>query len=163
MNELAAALGIEQLKRMEGFLQIRKRNYNRLAEALRGVQGITTLQSKGNELRMNSNITNYEYADGEYQSSYYCLSVLLDEPLTPKRFEIVQYLKEHGVGTSVYYPKPVPLMQYYKEKYGYRTEDFPIAHAISERSISLPVGPHLNEGDIEYIATTVKEAIAITS
>ena len=84
----------------------------------------------------------------------------MDDALICKRFEIVGHLNGRGVGTSVYYPRPVPLMQYYKEKYGYREEDFPVAHSISERSISLPVAPYLNEKDMEYIAASVKEALA---
>ena len=143
MNEIAAALGIAQLKRVEGFLRARKNNYMRLAELLSKVDGIALLKS----------------SHDEYESSYYCLSVILGDTLASKRFEMVNYLKERGVGTSVYYPKPVPFMDYYRRKYGYSEGSFPVASWISNSSIALPVGPHLNEGDMEYIAKTVREGM----
>lgn len=144
MNELAAALGIEQLKRMNDFLAQRKRNYETLAGALADMPGITLLQSSH---------------DG-FESSYYCLSIVLDDALAQKRFEIVKELNARGVGTSVYYPKPVPLLTYYKEKYGYREGDFPVASWISDQSIALPVGQHLTTDDMEYIASMVKEVLS---
>ena len=96
----------------------------------------------------------------EYLSSYYCLSVLLHGALGTKRYEIVKGLQERGVGTSVYYPRPVPLMTYYREKYGYREGSFPEAERISNTSIALPVGPHLEIDDMEAIAAALKKVIA---
>lgn len=143
MSEISAALGIEQLHRVHGFLAVRKENYEALQTRLEGLEGITLLQS----------------SYGEFQSSYYCLSILLDESLVEKRFEIMAYLKERGVGASIYYPKPVPHMTYYKQKYGFDEGSFPVAKRISDSTISLPVGPHLTVADMETIATTVREAI----
>jgi dTDP-4-amino-4,6-dideoxygalactose transaminase len=71
----------------------------------------------------------------------------------------VQFLNSQGVGTSVYYPKPVPHMTYYKEKYGYTENDFPVAAKISYGSIALPVGPHLGVKDMDYIVKVLKNAI----
>ena len=143
MNEIQAVLGIEQVKRMNGFLKQRKLNYERLYEGLNEIDEITLLQS----------------SHGDYQSSYYCLSMLLDDSLVKKRFEIVDYLKDHGVGTSVYYPHPVPHLTYYKEKYDYGEETYPVAAMISNGSIALPVGPHLGIEDMDYIVQTVKQSI----
>lgn len=143
LNELAAALGIEQLKRMSGFLERRRANYEALAAALRSVEGLTFLRSTG----------------GDCQSSYYCLSALLDERLAARREEIVRHLAEGGVGTSVYYPHAVPHLTYYRQKYGYGAESFPVAAAISRRSIALPVGPHVDPDDMLYIAELLADAI----
>jgi len=60
-------------------------------------------------------------------------------------------LNEAGVGTSVYYPHPVPRLGYYKDKYGYDSARFRQAARISDQSIALPVGPHLDAGDMSYI------------
>ncbi len=92
INEMEAVLGLEQLKRIPNFLQKRRQNYEILSNSLREIAELEQLQS----------------SHGDYQSSYYCLSVLLNEHLTPKRFEIVNALKQRGVGTSVYYPQAVP-------------------------------------------------------
>jgi perosamine synthetase len=143
MNEIQAVIGIEQLKRMDGFLKKREMNYRELEKGLREISEIKLFQS----------------SNGEFKSSYYCLSVVLSEPLRPKRFEIVSYLKGRGVGTSVYYPKPVPHLSYYKDKYGYGEKSFPNAASISYGSIALPVGPHLGSEDVSYIVEAFKNAI----
>jgi dTDP-4-amino-4,6-dideoxygalactose transaminase len=63
------------------------------------------------------------------------------------------------VGTSIYYPRPVPHFTYYRQKYGFSLKSFPIAAKISNNSIALPVGQHLNEEDMNYIVQILKEAI----
>lgn len=143
MNEMEAVLGLEQLKRIPDFLQKRRRNYETLSNHLREIAEIEQLQS----------------SHDDYQSSYYCLSILLNERLTPQRFEIVNALKQRGVGTSVYYPQAVPHFSYYKTKYGYKDDSYPVAAWISRSSIALPVGPHLDEEDMVYIAASLKDAI----
>lgn len=143
LNEIGAALGIEQMKRVDGFLQKRTENYEALSVGLKTIDEIELLQSSH---------------DG-YQSSHYCQVMLLKELLAEKRFGIVNYLKKHGVGTSVYYPRPVPHMTYYKVKYGYSDSSFPVASRISGNSIALPVGPHVNSEDIDYMVATIKDAI----
>ena len=50
-------------------------------------------------------------------------------------------------------------MHYYKTKYGYPEDDFPVASRISNNSIALPVGPHVEIEDIEYMTTAIKEAL----
>ena len=143
MSELQAAVGIEQLKRIPTFLARRRENFRRLSAALLPLPGVTLLQA----------------GDGADQSSYYCLSVVLDDGLAQQRTRITRALNERGVGTSVYYPRPVPLLSYYRRKYGSADDDFPNALRISERSIALPVGPHLGPDDMDYIAHAVKTVI----
>lgn len=143
MSEIQAVLGIEQMKRVISFLEKREENYWELTKGLEHIDEITLLAS----------------SHGEYRSSYYCHSVILDDDLIRVKREIVNYLKERGVGTSVYYPKPVPHFTYYKEKYGYGDDLFPVAAWISRNSIALPVGPHLGLEDMRYIAATLKQSI----
>jgi len=143
MNEIEAVMGTEQLKKIDGFLAKRKENYECLQKGLQEVEEIDLFQS----------------SHDQYRSSYYCLSVLLKDPLAPKRFEIVGHLKKNGVGTSVYYPRAVPQLSYYKVKYGYADTEYPVATWISESSIALPVGPHLNTDDMMYIVEHIKSAI----
>jgi dTDP-4-amino-4,6-dideoxygalactose transaminase len=143
LNEIQAAIGIEQMKRLDGFIKKRKENYELLSAGIENINEIGQFLS----------------SHGKYQSSYYCLSILLNDSISSKRFEIVSQLKQKGVGTSVYYPKPVPCLTYYKNKYGYREKDFPVASWISESSIALPVGPHLDKEDMEYIINSVKNTV----
>ena len=93
------------------------------------------------------------------QSSHYCLSAVLEGPLKGRRQDLVARLKAKGVGTSIYYPQPVPRMTYYRRKFGYQAGAYPQAEAISDCSIALPVGPHLGPGDLDYLVQSFKEAV----
>lgn len=143
LNEIGAALGVEQMKRVPEFLKKRQENYQRLTEGLMMIEEIEILQSSYNE----------------YQSSYYCHSMILKKPLHKKRAEMIESLKQKGIGTSIYYPQPVPKMSYYKTKYGYHERSFPVATRLSANSIALPVGPHVEGEDREYMLTAIKQAI----
>jgi dTDP-4-amino-4,6-dideoxygalactose transaminase len=71
----------------------------------------------------------------------------------------VAKLNAEGVGTSVYYPQPVPRMTYYRQRYGWRDGSYPNAARISDCSIALPVGPHLTGEDMQYIGATLADVV----
>jgi dTDP-4-amino-4,6-dideoxygalactose transaminase len=144
MNELEAAIGLEQLKKVGAWLVTRRNNHESLSAGLREIEGVRLFSS----------------SHGEFESSYYCMAVLLEDDLSDKRAAVMTRLKERGVGTSIYYPAAVPLMTYYRNKYGYGEGDFPVAERISRTSIALPVGPHLDCTDMDYIIDEFKAAIA---
>ena len=106
-----------------------------------------------------SQIHQFESSAGDFQSSYYCKSMVLRAGLEKKRVEIIEALTTRGVGTSIYYPRPVPGLPYYREKYGHTNGQFPEATKIAHHSIALPVGPHLQSDDAEYVADTVIEVV----
>lgn len=143
MNELAAAIGIEQMKKVPRFLAQRRKNAVALRHHLATLHGISVL-SDGDAAKTHSD---------------YCIAAVLDDRLAPHRGAIMNSLKERGIGTSVYYPVAVPLTKYYSAKYGHSAAAFPNAHRISTQSIALPVGPHLDESDMARIAEGLKSAI----
>jgi dTDP-4-amino-4,6-dideoxygalactose transaminase len=98
-------------------------------------------------------------ASADAANSHYCLVAVLTGPLAPHRNEIVGRLNAAGVGTSVYYPQPVPRMKYYRDKYGYEAARFPVASQLSDESIALPVGQHLGGADMEYIGQTLSSIV----
>ncbi len=134
MSEMQSALGRSQLRRIDENLRQRAMNFERLA-VLRDVPSVRVIDA----------------ADPRATSSHYCLTVVLDGPLGPKRDAFVTGLNAHGIETSIYYPQPVPRMRFYRERYGYDPSAFPNATAISDRSIALPVGPHLSTADVDRI------------
>ena len=144
MSELHAAIGIEQLKKLPEFLRKRKENFLFLEDLL----------IKINEIRVLPQLSN-----DRFESCYYCMAVLLSEGLVNKRKDIMKELTALGVGSSIYYPKPVPRMMHYKEKYGYDEKKYSIAARISDGVIALPVGPHLDIKDMAYIARSLEQAI----
>jgi perosamine synthetase len=143
MSEIHAVIGIEQVKRLSGFITKRKENYEALTAGLKEIEELQLFNS----------------TDGDFVSNYYCHQVLLNKALTPKRYEVVSCLKDNGIGTSVYYPEAIPQFTYYREKYSYKEGMFPVAEMISRSSVSLPVAPHLDTEDMEYIIKILKQAI----
>lgn len=143
LSELQAALGRTQLRRIETILAIREANFRILQKALAPLAGIRVIDA----------------VDARARNSYYCLSAVFEGALGAKRNEIVGRLNAAGVGTSVYYPQPVPRMTYYREKYGYQPERFRHAAEISDHSVALPVGPHLSEADVRYIGETLTRIV----
>ncbi len=140
---MGAAIGIEQMKRLPEFLKQRRENYKDLRNGLASIEQLEFLDP----------------AVGNYQQSHYCLVVLLRDSIYRRRPEMIQQLRERGVGTSIYYPKPVPHMSYYRAKYRFSESDFPVASRISLRSLALPVGPHLDVDDIDYMVNNVAEVL----
>jgi len=143
MSEIHAAIGIEQLKKLPLFLKKRKINFETYKRSLKKI----------NEIKIIDNESKF------IKKSFYCLNILLKNNLKKKRAEFISFLKKKGIGTSIYYPQPVPLMTYYKKKYGYKKNSFKNAFEISNYSISLPVGPHLNKGNLMYIIKNLKKFI----
>jgi perosamine synthetase len=143
MNEIEAAIGIEQVKRLDSMLARRAANFAALDAGLRGRKNIALFAPPASGRR----------------SSYFCFNAILAPPIASSRFEIVNRLNKRGVGTSIYYPKPVPHMSYYRKRYGYDESFSPNAAWISYNSIALPVGPHLDENDMAYVAESLIEAM----
>jgi perosamine synthetase len=144
MSEIHAAIGVVQIKKLPGFLTKRKENFIALAEYLKEIQGLSVLSQP---------------SDSHLESSHYCLGAILDNDLVKKRPEIINSLSERGVGSSVYYPQPVPRMKYYQEKYGYDQTQYPVAAQISDGIVALPVGPHLSLDDMQIIGTELKQCM----
>jgi dTDP-4-amino-4,6-dideoxygalactose transaminase len=74
------------------------------------------------------------------------------------RDEVQQRLKEKGIPTMVYYPIPVHLQKAYAYL-GYHRGDFPIAERLSQQVLSLPMHTELDEEQLTYIITALKEAV----
>lgn len=143
MSEMQATLGRRQLGRIRENLEWRGANFKRLKSHLVTLADVSVLDS----------------SDESAANSHYCLSAVLNGKLREQRDEIVKRLQQAGVGTSVYYPHPVPRMTYYRKKYGFQAENCPHAVAISDRSVALPVGPHLSPSDIEYVAENFERCV----
>lgn len=136
MSEIHAAIGIEQIKKLDDFISKRKTNFEILNNIL----------NKSNKIRVLPQPNNYTMT-----SSYYCLSIILEKSIARFRPEIMNQLTQKGIGTSIYYPKPVPRMKYYREKYGYNSALYKNASMISDYSIALPIGPHLGPAEMKII------------
>lgn len=147
MNEIEAAIGREQMKRVPGFLAKRAENAAILRKGLFEIAEVGLLSAGG----------------GDYEHSNYCVAAVLDDATALRRYDIIARLKAMGIGTSVYYPAPVPYMKYYRDKYDAPAGAFPNASRISYQSIALSVGPHLDGDDMKYTVDSLKLAIKETA
>jgi perosamine synthetase len=143
MSEMQAALGRTQTARLPQTLERRRGNFETLAAGLRELPGVHILDAR----------------TADAHNSHYCLVAVLEGALAGKRNEVMARLNAVGVGTSIYYPQPVPRMKYYQGKYGYDASQFPVATSISDGSVALPVGQHLDQADMRYVAEAMRVVV----
>lgn len=91
-----------------------------------------------------------------FYSSWAQYTLILDSK--EQRTHLQKELKEQGIPTMVYYPKPMHLQEAFADL-GYKKGDFPVAESLCERVLSLPMHPYLNEEDIRFVANAVKAAL----
>ena len=134
MTDFQAALGVGQMERYGENVSGRRKNARLYCEFLKNIDGISFTK----------------YSD---DNSYFLFQIILDKLIN--RDKVLLGLKENGIGVSIHYATPVPLMSYYKNKYGYIAEDFPNAVHYGNQSISLPVHSKLEFSDIKYVTKTL--------
>jgi len=139
MTDIAATIGIEQLKRIDDFNKKRMKNAQMLTEGLKNIKGLITPIIKKN-----------------YKHVFHQYTIRVTNEFKITRDELSQCLKEKGIESSVFYPKPLHLHPYFR-KLGYKRGDFPVSEKISKEVLSLPVHPLISEKDIRFIIKTIKE------
>ncbi|MDM8567273.1 DegT/DnrJ/EryC1/StrS family aminotransferase [Candidatus Halobeggiatoa sp. HSG11] len=138
MNDIAAALGIQQLNKVNIFLQRR----TEIAEQY--TQAFTDLPLS----------TPYQHPDSSHAWHLYVLQLKLEE-LTIDRNNFIEHMKEAGIGTSVHFI-PLHLHSYWRERYGFKPTDFPIALDVYQRAVSLPIYPSMIDDDVQRVIEQVK-------
>ena len=74
------------------------------------------------------------------------------------RDEVIKKLQEKGIGCSVHFI-PIHKHPYYKEKYGYKDSNYPVANRVFEQSVSLPIYPDMSDEEIMYVINNVLEIV----
>ena len=138
MTDIQAALGVGQMERYKKNLEKRKQNGRLYTELLSGVEEVTI-------------------PDFNNDNSYFIFQLIFNKNID--RDNVLIKLKEKGIGVSIHYATPVPLMSYYKNKYEYKASDFPNAVYYGNQSISLPTHNKINEDDVVSIVKTIKDTI----
>jgi dTDP-4-amino-4,6-dideoxygalactose transaminase len=139
LTDVAAALGIQQLKKADRFWELRRRCAAWYTEGFKDVPEITIPSVAPDVL---------------HAWHLYVIQLNLEQ-LRTTRNQFIELLKEKNIGTSVHFI-PLHLHPYYRDTFGYRPEDFPVANAVFERIISLPIYPRLTEADIQRVIDTVR-------
>src|SRR5450759_187052 len=138
LTDLAAAIGLMQLKRAESMRLQRERVARRYEQAF-AAAGLAELV----ELPVMPG------ADEVHAWHLYPLRLHLDR-VKVTRADTIDRLGEAGVGTSVHFI-PLHLHPYYRRTYGYAPDDLPVAQLQYEREISLPIYPDLMDDDVDYV------------
>lgn len=132
MTDIAAAIGLIQMKRYPALLARRKQIIERFDTAFRPL-GVETL--------------NHYTAD--YQSSGHLYITRVPNASLERRQEIIVKMAERGIATNVHY-KPLPMMTAYKQL-GFDIANYPNAYARFANEITLPLHTLLTDDDIAYI------------
>lgn len=143
MSEMQAALGVTQVQKIPAILAKRAENFAQLKADLLEMGSVRVLDAQ----------------TPKAQNSHYCLVAVLEGELAARRDEMILKFKDLGVGTSVYYPHPIPRFKYYQDKYGEDVSAYPNALEISDCSIALPVGPHLALEDMKAVAESFAKVV----
>ena len=143
LTDLQAALGLVQLKRLEGFTARR----NVLAEAYnKSFADVPELQRP----TVLSGTT----------SAWHIYTIRLRlERLRCTRDEFMDALKRENIGTSVHY-LPVHLQPYYRKRFGFRSSDFPVAEDAYRRMLTLPLFPKMTDADQADVIRAVTRLVA---
>lgn len=139
MNEVQAALGISQLKRIDEINERRTEAAKYYTQQLSGIEGI---------------ITPHEAEDRTHLYHLYVIRVL-QEKFGADRNDLFKNLSASGIGTSVHYT-PLHLLTFYK-KLGYGKQSFPVAERISQEILSLPLFPTISKPQIDFVVKEITE------
>ena len=80
------------------------------------------------------------------------------EKLKADRKEIFERLRKEGLGAQVHYI-PLHFQPFYRNKFGYKIGDFPIAEKYYQRAITLPLFPKMNNKEVNRVIKTIKKII----
>ncbi len=73
-----------------------------------------------------------------------------------KRDQLIKYLNEAGIGTSIYYPVPLHLQKCFSYL-GYDEGDMPVSEHLAKSTVAIPMFPELEESEVEYVVSKIKE------
>ncbi len=150
LSDVHAALGVAQLERADELLAARARVAALYGEALARLGGATAGSGDPDALVLPA--TN---RDGERRGWFVYVVQL---PTGADRDAVIADLGERGIAAKAYLPS-IHLMPFYRERFGFRGGEFPVAEAVAERSLALPFYVGLGEGEVDRVVETLDEAL----
>ncbi len=139
LTDVAAAIGIPQLRKAEPMRQKREAVAQRYGRGFAGLDEVETPPTDENRV---------------HSWHLYPIRLHLDR-LGIDRNAFIEELKRAGVGCSVHW-RPLHMHPYYQETFGWRPEQFPVASAEWERLVSLPIFPGMREDEVDAVVERVR-------
>jgi perosamine synthetase len=140
LSDIACALGVAQLERLDELLEDRALVASLYGQALAGIEGL--------ELPCPD--------EGGDRRGWFVYVVQL--PRGVDRDATIEALRERGVDSKPYLPA-IHLMSFYRERFGHREGEFPVAEDVAERSLALPFFPALTEGEVAQVAEALEAVV----
>ena len=137
LSDLHAAIGLAQLRKVNGFISDRRRNAAQLTARLCGLERISTPVERP-----------------LYRHVYHQYVIRV----RGGRGDLQRQLESRGISTAVHYPLPLHRTPLYQQL-GYADIQLPMAEMLADEVLSLPVHPGLTPADVDYIADTVRELV----
>lgn len=142
MSDIQASFGLHQLPKLDNFIAKRREMVRQYNQAFRSVK----------EISLPTEISKIRHAYHLY------IIKLHTEKLKITRDEFMQALSKENIGTGLHF-KSLHLQQYYREAFRFRKKDLPNAAYVSDRILSLPLYPKMNQYDIDTVIKAVKKLI----
>ena len=140
LSDIACALGLAQLERLDDMLAARATVANAYRAALAGIEGLDLPCPDA----------------GGNRRGWFVFVVQL--PREVDRDGCVRALAELGIPSKPYFPA-VHLMTYYREEFGHREGEFPVCEDVAARSIALPFFPQMTEGQVERVGEALRRVL----
>ena len=142
MSDLQASIGIHQLKKLDQMQERREEIVYKYNKSFNSIPQITTPTVKS-------------YT----KHAWHLYPIQINEELlTINRNEFIKALKAENIGTSVHFI-PLHIHPYYKEKFNFKSSDFPNAFSLYNNEISLPIYPKMEDKDVEDVIFAVEKII----
>jgi dTDP-4-amino-4,6-dideoxygalactose transaminase len=140
LSDIAAQVGIDQLRRLDGFNARRRELAGRYFDEFDGFEGVVLP------------------ARGDFGHSWHMYQVLIDfraRGMTRPAFQKI--MAERGIGIGVHYPS-IPSLKYYREQ-GYNEEDTPVAARVGRETVTLPLFPAMSDEDVVRVCRELREVL----
>jgi dTDP-4-amino-4,6-dideoxygalactose transaminase len=140
LSDIACALGLAQLERLDEMLGARALVSERYRAALEEIEGLgLPCPDEGGNVR-----------------GWFVFVVQL--PPEADRDETVRALAEVGIQSKPYLPA-IHLMSFYRERFGHREGEFPVCEDVAARSLALPFFPEMTEGQVTRVSEALRDVL----
>lgn len=140
MTDVAASIGIHQLKKAWDFQKRREWIATQYSKAFKGLPLTTPYVA---------------YTEDTHAWHLYVIQLDLDA-ISINRDQFIELMLKEGVGTSVHFI-PLHLHPYWRDRYNYEADDFPVALDVFSRAVSLPIYPKMTDTDVERVIQAVQK------
>lgn len=142
LTDIAAAIGVHQLKRADALHRERTRIAEYYSQHLGDIEELILPRLMPDRL---------------HSWHLYVIRLRLDR-LTQDRRAFVESLRERGITTSVHW-MPLHMHPYYRDTYGFRAEDFPVAARLYDEIVTLPLFPGMSDAQLGHVVDSVRAVI----